>query len=83
MSHERPELEQWLRKSGNSPRHIERILKKLDRFDDQITRESLFDDLATGAFDIRSIIEEALKEDVIPPELHREEDVFLQGAFVV
>lgn len=53
MSHERLELERWLRKSGHSPRQIEVIFRQLDRFDIQMARESLFDDLAAGVFDIR------------------------------
>jgi hypothetical protein len=86
MSHERAEITQWLRRNGQTPQEIEAVLCRLDRFDDQVSRESIFDDIALGEFDLRPTINEALAADDPPAALgvmHREEDVFLQGAFVI
>jgi len=63
MPHVRPEISQWLQEKGYTTEQIEKILDELDNFDDHAYRESLFDDLATGAFDIRPIIEAALKDE--------------------
>jgi hypothetical protein len=62
MSHRRPEISHWLFEKGYAPGEIEKILDELDRFDQQVHRESLFDDMASGDFDIEPIIEAALKE---------------------
>ncbi len=63
MSRNRPEISQWLEEKGYTPDQIEKILAELDNFDEHSHRESLFDDLATGAFDIRPIIDAALKDE--------------------
>ncbi len=65
MSLERPEVRQWLAERGYSDDEVGKILARLDQFDNRINRESLFDDLASGAFDIGPIIREALDE---PPQ---------------
>jgi len=63
MSRSRPEISQWLEEKGYTPDQVEKILDALDNFDQRSHRESLFDDLATGAFDIRPIIDAALKDE--------------------
>jgi len=62
MSHHRPEISHWLFEKGYAPGEIEKILDELDRFDSAVSRESLFDDLASGDFDIQPVIDAALKE---------------------
>ena len=63
MSAARPEISLWLSERGYSDIQIDKILRQLDRYDEQVKRESFFDDLASGAFDMDSIIKEALGED--------------------
>lgn len=62
MTPARPEISQWLSEKGYSELQIEKILRRLDRYDEQIKRESFFDDLASGAFDMSAIIKAALEE---------------------
>ncbi len=63
MSPNHPEISQWLEERGYTEAQIGRILDELNQYDSLSHRESLFDDLATGAFDIRPIIDAALKEE--------------------
>jgi hypothetical protein len=63
MSHERPEITQWLADRGYPPAAIEKILQRLDRFDAQVNRDSVFDAMETGEFDMDALINEALKEE--------------------
>jgi hypothetical protein len=62
MSHERPEIEQWLAERGYPPAAIEKILQKLDSFDAKINRESFFDAMETGELDMDALIKDALGE---------------------
>lgn len=62
MSHERPEIENWLSERGYPPEAIEKIMERLDRFDDKVTRDSLFDAISTGEVDMDALIKEALAE---------------------
>ncbi len=62
MSHERPEIENWLSERGYPPEAIAKIMERLDRFDDKVTRESLFDAISTGEVDMNALIKEALAE---------------------
>jgi hypothetical protein len=61
MTHERPEIQQWLTERGYPPAAIEIILQRLDRFDSKINRESVFDAMETGEFDIDAVIKDAQK----------------------
>ena len=56
------ELVTWLTEQGHSSEQIEKILAKLQEYDDQTMHESLFDSISSGKFDIASIIQEALGE---------------------
>lgn len=62
MSSARPEISHWLSDKGYTEVQIEKILRQLDRYDEQVKRESFFDDLASGDFDMAAIIKEALEE---------------------
>lgn len=62
MSHERPEIQQWLAERGYSPAAIEKILQRLDRFDSKINRDSVFDAMETGELDMDALIKDALKD---------------------
>ena len=61
--HERPEIQQWLSERGYPPAAIEKILERLDRFDDKVNRESVFDAISTGELDMDALIKEALGDD--------------------
>lgn len=66
MSDDKPrheEVVQWLTEQGHSSAQIEKILAKLNEYDDQTMHESLFDSINSGKFDIGSIIKEALEEE--------------------
>ena len=62
MTHERPEISEWLAERGYPPAAIEKILERLDRFDSKINRESVFDAMETGELDMDSLIKDALKD---------------------
>jgi hypothetical protein len=62
MTHERPEIEQWLSERGYPPEAIRKILERLDTFDEKINRESVFDAMATGELDMDALIKDALSE---------------------
>jgi hypothetical protein len=38
-------------------------LEKLDQFDEQANRDSVFDDISTGRLDMDALIKEALSDD--------------------
>lgn len=63
MSHNRPEIEEWLAEKGYPPAAIAKIQERLDRFDAQVTRDSLFDAMASGELDMDALIKEALAEE--------------------
>jgi hypothetical protein len=62
MAHERPEIEKWLAERGHSPEDVAKILKRLDNWDAQANRDSVFDAMETGELDMDSLIKEALGE---------------------
>ncbi|HEV3023424.1 MAG TPA: hypothetical protein VGX76_13205 [Pirellulales bacterium] len=62
MSHDRPEISQWLADRGYSPQDVEKILQRLDSFDAKMNRDSLFDAMETGELDMDALIKDALKE---------------------
>ena len=61
MSHERPEIQDWLSQRGYSAKQIAKILVKLDDFDSKINRQSVFDAIETGELDMDALIKDALK----------------------
>ena len=63
MTHERPEITQWLADRGYPPAAIEKILQRLDQYDSRINRESVFDAMEQGDFDMDALIKEALDEN--------------------
>ena len=50
----------WLTERGHSPDEVERIMRRLDRYDAEMIRQSIFDSIDTGGFDIEAVINEAL-----------------------
>ncbi len=60
MTHERPEIEKWLAGRGYPPAVIEKILERLDQYDSRVNRESVFDAMEKGEFDMDALIKEAL-----------------------
>lgn len=63
MPQPRPEIEQWLRDRNYPQSAIDKILERLDRFDAQANRDSVFDDISTGELDMDALIKEALGDD--------------------
>jgi hypothetical protein len=60
MSKPHPEIRQWLAERGHSPEAIEKILARLDQYDSRVNRESVFDAMEQGEFDMDALIKEAL-----------------------
>ncbi len=63
MNKKRPEIEQWLAERGYPAAAIEKILERLDHFDEKINRESVFDAMETGELDMDALIKEALDDE--------------------
>jgi hypothetical protein len=63
MDHDHTEIAAYLRERGHSSDAIKKILAKLETFDQQTSRQSLFDSVASGDFDLDALIKEALGED--------------------
>lgn len=62
MVNQRPEIEKWLTERGHSSDEIEKILARLDRWDAEAKRDSVFDAMETGELDMDALIKEALGE---------------------
>jgi hypothetical protein len=62
MAKERPEIEQWLQERGHTNDEIAKILERLEQFDANANRESLFDAMETGELDMDALIKDALGE---------------------
>lgn len=58
----REELVGWLRERGHTSEEIVKILVKVDQYDQQTIRESIFDSVSDGTFDIAALIDEALSD---------------------
>lgn len=52
----------WLEDRGHSPEEIERILVKVAEYDERTVHESVFDSIDSGAFDLASVIKQALDD---------------------
>jgi hypothetical protein len=63
MSQERPEIEQWLLDHGYPPAAVKKILERLDQYDSRVNRESVFDAMDAGEFDMDALIKDALKDE--------------------
>ncbi len=57
------EIRQWLAEREHSPEEVEQIMKQLENYDAQAVRDSIFDSIDTGQFDIEQVIAEALKQN--------------------
>lgn len=58
--HQNAQLIAWLEDRGHSSEEIERILAKVDEYDKRTVHDSVFDSIQSGAFDLGSLIKEAL-----------------------
>lgn len=58
--HQHAQLITWLEDRGHSTEEIERILAKVEDYDARTVHESVFDSIQSGAFDLGSLIKEAL-----------------------
>ena len=55
------EVIKWLELRGHTQEEIAKIQAKLTAYDEKVVRDALFDATASGAFDINSVIKDALK----------------------
>ena len=56
------ELVEWLQEKGHSTDEIQKILAKVAEYDEQTIRESVFDSIERGNFNLDAIIQEALND---------------------
>lgn len=56
------QLVAWLQDQGHGEEQIEKILAKVAEYDKRTVHESVFDSIESGAFDLGTIIQEALEE---------------------
>ena len=52
----------WLQDQGHSTEEIQKIIAKVNEFDERTMHESVFDSIGAGSLDLAKIIEEALAE---------------------
>lgn len=57
------ELLNHLKSQGFGQAEIDKILEKLQEYDSSVFRQSVFDAIETGGFDLRAVIDEAMGED--------------------
>ncbi|MCG8650085.1 MAG: hypothetical protein MI861_09640 [Pirellulales bacterium] len=55
-------LVHYLTEQGYSWPEIERVIEKVNAHDAKIVRESVFDSIASGSFNLKAIIAEAIDE---------------------
>ena len=53
-------LDDFLKTQGCSPSDIQRIHRELEAYDERIVRQSIFDSVDGGSFDIESVIKQAI-----------------------
>lgn len=56
------QLVAWLQDQGHDDAQIEKILAKVAEYDERTVHESVFDSIDSGAFDLGTIIKEALED---------------------
>jgi hypothetical protein len=57
------DIKNWLADRGHNAEEVEKIMKRLEQFDETTVRDSIFDSIETGGFDMEAIIKEALADD--------------------
>ncbi len=57
------ELIEFLTTEGYAKAAIDKILVKLRQYDSSVFRQSVFDAIETGGFDLRTVIDEAIDDD--------------------
>ena len=60
--HRHAQLIAWLEDQGHSPAEVERVLAKVAEYDRRTVHDSVFDAIESGAFDLQTIVREALEE---------------------
>lgn len=63
MANEDEMLEVYLREQGCSDEEIRQILGKLRQHDDVTFRDSVFDSIESGSFNLKALIEDTKDED--------------------
>ena len=56
-------LTDWLVERDHTPEEIQNILQRLERYDAESQRQSLFDSIGAGSADIEAIVRRALEEE--------------------
>ena len=56
------QLVEYLKQRGHSQADIEKIVKRLADHDQEMFRQSVFDSIESGSFNLEAIIKEALDE---------------------
>lgn len=56
------QLVTWLEDQGHGKAEIEKILAKLDEYDNNTIHESVFDSIDSGHLDLAALIKEALQD---------------------
>jgi len=59
----RKQIVEWLASRNHSADEIEQIMARLDQYEAEVVRASIFDSVDTGQFDIEAIIRDALETD--------------------
>lgn len=57
-----PELVAYLKENGYSDQDIDKILDGVRQYDQRIGLDTVMESIASGAFDLNAVIEEALKK---------------------
>lgn len=60
MSDENCELVDYLKRRGHSQGEVDQILANLQQRENDVLRQSIFDSIAAGNFDLEEIIKQAL-----------------------
>ena len=57
-----PEVADWLRQRGHTDREIDKILERVERYEQETEVDSVMDSIERGSFNIGAIIRDALAE---------------------
>ena len=62
MSDDNDVVIRFLKERGYSETDIQRVIKKLEEYEDKTLRQSVFDSIDSGGFNIDQIIQDALND---------------------
>lgn len=57
-----PELVDWLHDLGHSDTEIQKIVVRVQRYEQEMQTDSIMDSIGSGSLDLSSLIEEALAD---------------------